>query len=223
MIKPDILAQITELGIPDTGGFVEKCARLQAMLRRENEIHNLTRITSDDDFWIKHIYDSAAILRAVPELASGIRIRIGDIGCGAGFPSIVLACAFPSIQVTAIDSNGKKAEFVAKASAELGLANLKAVKGRARELSARPEWQGRFDIVTARAVAASQEICKETRKMLASGGRFVFYKTPSQAAEEMKVLPLLAGGYSWTTGPAFELPLGMGSRIFVIGSAPSTQ
>jgi len=195
--------------------FVRLCGRFFELLAAANAEFNLTRITSPADFEVKHVADSLAVARCFPELATESR-RVADIGCGAGFPSVILAAAFPKLQVTAIDSTQKKIAFVSGAARELGLENLHPVAGRAVELARRPEFAGKFDVVTARAVATAEKLCREGRRMLVRGGRFILYKTPGQADE----LAALAQdrGISWQATPEFVLPGGAGTRLFLVGT-----
>jgi len=205
----------TECHVADPERFAELCGRFFELLTSANARFNLTRITSREDFEIKHVADSLAAARCFPELAERAW-KIADIGCGAGFPSVVLAAAFPKLEVTAIDSTQKKIAFVAEAARELGLDNLHPVAGRAVELARRPEFSGRFDAVTARAVATADKICREGRRMLAPGGRFILYKTPGQTEE----LAELKSDRSirWDATPAFTLPGQAGTRLFFVGT-----
>ena len=134
---------------------------------------------------------------------------MADLGCGAGFPTLILALAFPGLELTAIDGTLKKLRFVESAAGMLGLRNVRVVHGRIEELNRQADFRRRFDLVTARAVAASPELARKASGFPRKGGRFVFYKTPGQAAEEM---PLL--GERWRTTPEFELP-GCGARVLV--------
>ena len=203
-----------ECRVGDPERFCASCARLFELLCEVNAHTNLTRITTGAEFEIKHVADSLAIAKVLPEIAEK-PWRVADVGCGAGFPALVLAAAFPQLEVTAIDSTHKKVAFVAEAAQQLALKNLSAVAGRAVELSRRPEFRDRFDLVTARAVAAVGKLFPECRRMIAPGGRMVFYKTPQQAAE----LDELTGcrGFDWRVSPEFELPENCGSRLFIIG------
>ncbi len=203
-----------ECRVADPERFCAQCAKLYELLSAVNAHTNLTRIAAKSEFEIKHVADSLAIAKFLPGIA-GKPWRVADVGCGAGFPSLVLAAAFPQLEVTAIDSTHKKVAFVAEAARELGLANLTAVAGRAIELARRPEFQDRFDLVTARAVAAAGKLFPECRRMIAPGGCMVFYKTPQQAAE----LDELSGGrgFDWRVSPEFELPENSGARLFIIG------
>ena len=202
-------------GVADAERFVRLCGRFFELLSSANARFNLTRITSREDFEVKHVADSLAVARCFPELAHGAW-RIADVGCGAGFPSVVLAAAFPELEVTAIDSTHKKIDFVAEAARELGLDNLHPVAGRAVELARLPEFCGRFDVVTARAVATADKICREGRKMLVPGGRFILYKTPGQADELSAVGADRA--VRWESTREFSLPGDAGKRLFMVGT-----
>lgn len=203
-----------ECRVADPERFAALCAKLFDLLSEVNAHTNLTRITDRAEFEIKHVADSLAIAKILPEIAEK-PWRVADVGCGAGFPSLVLAAAFPQLQVTAIDSTHKKVAFVAEAAQQLALTNLTPVAGRAIELSRKPEFQERFDLVTARAVAAVGKLFPECRRMIAPHGRMVFYKTPQQAAEPDGVSG--GGGFEWRVSPEFELPENSGSRLFIIG------
>ena len=204
-----------ECGVADPERFVRLCGCFFELLTAANAEFNLTRITSRADFEVKHVADSLAIARCFPEFAAEA-LRVADIGCGAGFPSVILAAAFPDLRVTAIDSTQKKIAFVAGAARELGLTNLTPVAGRAVELARLPEFAGQFDVVTARAVATAEKLCREGRKMLDMGGRFILYKTPGQA-DELAALEQ-ERGIRWGATPEFTLPGGAGSRLFLVGT-----
>ena len=203
--------------IPEPESFVGKCEKLRLFLEKANSHINLTRLTDRNDFDLKHAADSLIIFHFFPELLTE-RLKIADIGCGAGFPSLILALAAPQLEITAIDSTGKKINFVTQAAAHLGLSNLYTVHGRAVELNCLENFRRKFDIITARAVAPSPKIYGETKNFPVSGGKYIFYKTPAQAAEEIPELAKLKN-MSWHTSEIFELPENSGSRCFVIGTS----
>ena len=103
--------------VHDFDMLIEKCSTLYQILSIANEQVNLTRIDSEEGFWIKHVADSLMLGVAFPDLTTK-QLRVGDIGCGAGFPSLVLAMAYPNWEISAIDSVGKKTAFVERASIE---------------------------------------------------------------------------------------------------------
>lgn len=208
--QKEIVDFLQTCGIPHVDSLLSKCEALKGLLLEENTKHNLTRITSGFDYWNKHIADSASIgLFFKEKLLNGI--KIADIGCGAGFPSIVLAIAFPKTEVVAIDSVGKKTDFVRLAKEKIGLNNLSVVTGRAREL----KLSGKFDMITARAVGVPIGIFKDSRAWLKKQGSFVLYQTPSICSELDSLNKLTCGyGTHWRTTEPFTLPGGE-HRIFL--------
>ncbi len=203
-------------GVAEPEIFAERCEKLRLLLVEANKVKNLTRITEPEDFAIKHAADSLSIAAAFPELRTE-KLLIADIGCGAGFPSLILALAFPNLSVCAIDSTGKKVAFVAEAAQALGLENLRTVHGRSCELNRKAEFKHRFDIVTARAVADSRILYLDARDFINRKGRFIFYKTPAQIADEFAGLELAGktAGIHWQTTEPFSLPEDTGTRQFL--------
>ena len=128
-----------------------------------------------------------------------------------------LALAFPNLLLTPIDSTGKKAAFVERAAQLLGLGNVRVVTGRSCELNRKGEFKSRFDVVTARAVAPAPVIWKDAGNFTNRHGRFILYKTPEQAAEDLPALERLSAGRTirWRTTEPFELPEEFGTRHFL--------
>ena len=216
MIPFDLDEFCRQCKVVEPEAFVLKMTRLYALLTETNREVNLTRIRSEDDYWIKHVADSLAVARYFPQFSSR-ELEVADIGCGAGFPSLVLAAAFANLRITAIDSIAKKTAFVESAARELGLNNLEIVTGRGRELNRKPEYVERFDIVTARAVSDLRTLYKEARKFIRPDGQFVFYKTPEQAELEIPQVSRDTGKHflRWKPTGSFSLPCDSGKRLFV--------
>ncbi len=213
----DVAAYCESCHVPNVEHFIERCCNLFDVLIFTNKQFNLTRIESPEGFWTKHVADSLAIARYYPELTQK-RVHMADIGCGAGFPSLVLALAYPNLLITAIDSTGKKIKFVQQSGAMLDLKNLRTIHGRACELNRLPDWRARFEVITARAVAPASTIYNETANMLnGKHGKYILYKTPEHAAtdfDEMNTLTA-AQGMTWDLTEEFELPNQAGRRQFL--------
>ncbi|MBR2643492.1 MAG: 16S rRNA (guanine(527)-N(7))-methyltransferase RsmG [Lentisphaeria bacterium] len=206
----DLAAFAEECHVKNAPEFAIQCARLREILEEANKITNLTRILGEQDFAIKHAADSLSIGKFFPELAEKT-LRIADIGCGAGFPSLILALAYPQLTITSIDSTGKKIAFVADAAKKLGLTNLTAIHGRANELNRKQEFMRKFDIITARAVAEAASIYRDTSKFPAPGGRYILYQSPERAETDSAQLQKARCRIT----PAFELPESAGFRCFL--------
>jgi 16S rRNA (guanine527-N7)-methyltransferase len=216
MIPFDINEFCAQCNVPDSTDFVSKMTKLYDLLLKTNREVNLTRIQSEEDYWIKHVADSLAVARYFPRL-SNTELTIADIGCGAGFPSLVLAAAFDNLRITAIDSIGKKTAFVESAARELNLNNLEVITGRSKELNRKAEYIERFDIVTARAVSDLRTLFREARKFIKADGQFIFFKTLEQAEVEVPQVSRDTKKYSlsWEQTEIFSLPCNSGKRLFV--------
>lgn len=216
MLPFDINEFCLQCHVKDPAAFEARAKRLYELLVDANSKVNLTRISDEKDYWIKHIADSLVVARYFPQLGNE-ELALGDVGCGAGFPSLVLAMAFENLRITAIDSIGKKTAFVESAGRELGLDNLEVINGRSRELNRKAEFAGRFDIITARAVSDLRTLFKESRNLLRPDGKFIFYKTPEQADAELPLVSRDSRKYSieWERTDVFSLPGDSGCRLFV--------
>lgn len=148
-------------------------------LLKVNQTTNLTAIRNIPDVIDKHLIDSLLVSEHIPE-----KVRVLDLGCGPGFPSIPLAIARPDLQVTALDSTAKKITFVSEAAAKIGLQNLTAITGRAEDRTLSKNL-GKFDAVVSRAVARLNilsELCLPYTKI---GGALLAMKG-SKAEEELE-------------------------------------
>ena len=212
----DLVEFAGNLGVPEPEKFAAKSEILRQILEEANRQINLTRITAPEDFQLKHVADSLLIAAVHPEITEK-SLFIADIGCGAGFPSLILALAFENLHITSIDSTGKKVNFVASAANALGLKNLNTVHGRAVELNRKKEFQNRFDIITARAVAPAPSIYRETSRFAKRDGRWIFYKTPGQSAEELPELISGCKDMQWISSDEITLPGDAGTRVFISG------
>lgn len=142
----------------------------------ENAKVNLISKNEEKFLWEKHIYDSLSISlffdKYKPEAAT-----ILDIGTGGGFPSVPIALTYPEIKVTALDSIAKKIRAVNAMKLKLNIQNLEPLCSRVENLD------GKFDIVTSRAVSALKTICEYALPKLNKNGYFVAYKSKKYMEE----------------------------------------
>ena len=167
-----------------------------------------------------YVADSLSPAFAMPEIFRSPK-HFCDLGCGAGFPSLVLASAFPHCVFTAVDSTRKKIDFVHAAAEKLNLKNLTAVHARGNELARKAPFRCASDFVTARAVASAETLIREGAGFLNDTGRILVYRTPRQYAEEC---PFLEKNRKirFASTEAFSLPDDAGTRLFLlIGVTPS--
>lgn len=149
-----------------------------------NEHVNLTRITAEDEVYLKHFYDSITPLLVFPE-AFKPGAKVCDVGAGAGFPSLPLKLLRPDLQLTIIDSLGKRLTFLQGLIKQLGLTGVELVHSRAEDAGKAGQYREQFDLVTARAVARMSVLSEYCLPLVKVGGQFLALKGP-KASEELK-------------------------------------
>ena len=140
-----------------------------------NRLQNLTRITSPEDFWEKHLWDSLSGIVGLEEILSQ-KLQVIDIGTGAGFPGIPLAIAFPHWQITLLDSTRKKISFVNEAIAKLQLKNATGIVARAEALGRVPGDRASYDLALVRAVSKASVCAEYSLPFVKKGGLAVLYR-----------------------------------------------
>ena len=123
----------------------ETMARLDAfaaLVREENERQNLVSRASAEHIWLRHMADSAQLLR----FATSPDARWVDLGTGAGFPGLVVAILHPG-SVTLVEERRLRAEFLRRAAESL-VVRIEVIAAKAERILPRP-----FDVISARAFA----------------------------------------------------------------------
>ncbi|NJK54992.1 MAG: 16S rRNA (guanine(527)-N(7))-methyltransferase RsmG [Pleurocapsa sp. SU_5_0] len=140
-----------------------------------NRQQNLTRITSPEDFWEKHLWDSLSGIIALEEILSH-KLQIIDVGTGAGFPGIPLAIAFPHWRITLLDSTRKKITFVNDLITKLQLENATGIVARAEELGRIPGDRASYDLALVRAVSKPSVCAEYSLPFVKKGGLAILYR-----------------------------------------------
>lgn len=150
----------------------DRLHRISELVVAENDRQNLIATSTIDSIWPRHIVDSAQLLPLAPDAASWC-----DIGSGAGFPGLVIAALRPTMPMQLVEPRRLRAEFLEKAVKELGLTNVQVAGAKAQAVA------GRYDIISARAVAATGKILDWTRHLAHTGTRYLLLKGRSAKTE----------------------------------------
>jgi len=147
------------LGLAPSAGQLDALARYLELLQRWNATYNLTAVRDPAEMLSQHLADCLAVIlplqRALPQG------RLLDVGSGGGLPGVVIAVMLPAIDVTCVDTVGKKAAFIRQVAGALQLPNLHAAHARVEALQEAP-----FDLITSRAFASLADFTALTRKHL---------------------------------------------------------
>lgn len=152
--------------------------RYAELLKEWNERINLTAICDDFGIASKHFLDSLTALGT-----NLVGERVIDIGCGAGFPGLVLKIARPEIKLTLLDSLNKRVKFLRTVCDELGICDVELLHARAEEYAGKPEYRAQFDTVVSRAVANMRTLCEWCIPYVKIGGSFLALKGPLADSE----------------------------------------
>ena len=139
-----------------------------ALLQKWNKVYNLTAVRDPQEMMTHHLLDSLAAVvplrRHVADLQQGgaATVKLLDVGSGGGLPGVVFAICCPEVDVSCVDTVGKKAAFIQQAAVALQLRNLHGVHARVETLTTP------FDIISCRAFASLPDVVTWSRSALAS-------------------------------------------------------
>lgn len=199
-LRPRLDAGLVQLGLSQPG-LAERLLAYLALLARWNRSYNLTAIRDPAEMLTKHLLDSLAM---APFVSDG---KLADLGTGPGLPGIPLALARPGLQVSLVESNGKKARFLREAVRQLGLSNARVLEMRAEAV---PE-AGAYAQITARALDTLAGIIKVGGHLLAPGGRLLAMKGQRPDAE----IAALPPGWATAAIHTLQVPGLAGDRHLV--------
>ena len=166
-----------ELALPARRQLIEYLA----LIARWNRVYNLTAVRDPADMLSQHLLDSLAVVPSLrrqlshagsDDQTTARKIRVLDVGSGAGLPGVVLSIVEPRWEVTCVDAVAKKASFIRQVSAELALLHLQAQHARVEDLPAQPG----YDIVTSRAFASLADFVSLTAHLLNPQGSWMAMK-----------------------------------------------
>ncbi len=167
MNKEEFLEECRKINITLTEKQQEQLDNFYKLMIKWNQKINLTRITKEQDVYLKHFYDSLTLNKVInlKEVKT-----LCDVGTGAGFPGIVLKIAFPNIKITLIDSLQKRVNYLNEIIKELDLKDIAAIHTRGED------YKGHFQVVTSRAVANIEKLLNYTMHLVEKDGVFIAMK-----------------------------------------------
>lgn len=160
-----------------------------------NSFMNLTAITDFDEVLKKHFIDSLSLVKAYEKIKTE-KVKVIDIGTGAGFPGVPLKIAFPQIELTLLDSLNKRINFLKEVAGQLELENITYIHGRAEDFAKPSMEREKHDICVSRAVANLSTLSELCLPYVKVGGEFISYKSEKiveEAAAASRAIDLLGG------------------------------
>jgi 16S rRNA (guanine527-N7)-methyltransferase len=179
-------AGLQALGLSLTPEQVTQLLDYLALLQKWNKVYNLTAVRDPAEMVTHHLLDSLAAVSPLLRQTSGQPVRLLDVGSGGGLPGVVIAITCPQIDVSCVDTVGKKAAFIQQVAAALKLPNLRGLHARVESLTA--EKGGSFDVVCSRAFASLVDFTAWSLAALKPGGVWMAMKG-KLPSDEMAALP----------------------------------
>lgn len=168
---------LDRLGLVVPPGAVDKLLAYMALLKEWSGTYNLIAPRERDFLLTRHLLDSLSI---APWLQPGSLL---DVGAGAGLPGLPLAIIKPEMEVTLIDSAGKKIRFIRHVGRTLELTNIHPLHQRVQDLEAGTS----FANITSRAFASLKEFAEAVRSCADASTRLLAMKGiyPEKELEEL--------------------------------------
>lgn len=195
-------------------GLTEPLMRYLGELEKWNATYNLSGIKFVDEMVTRHVFDSLAVLQALPAYAPGTRML--DAGSGAGIPGLILAIVRPDLNVTTLDSAGKKARFMRHVIRTMALPNAEVFEGRAEDHQpAAP-----YPLIISRAFASLADYIGVTEHLGGPDTRWLSMKAHVDTAEKAG----LPAGFAIETTHRLLVPgLDEMRQLLIIGRRPAAD
>ena len=166
-----------ELGLSLSDAQLEQLLGYLALIQKWNKVYNLTAVRDPQEMLTHHLLDSLTAVAPLVRHTHGQPAKVLDVGSGGGLPGIVLAICRPELDVSCVDTVGKKAAFIQQVAATLKLPNLRGIHARVETLT------GPFDVICSRAFASLPDFVSWSRGALAEQGVWMAMKGKHPQAE----------------------------------------
>ena len=167
-LRPQLQAGAETLALELTEAQVTQLMEFLALLQKWNKVYNLTAVRDPQEMLTHHLLDSLAAVAPLRRHVDGLvrggqvgAVRLLDVGSGGGLPGVVFAICCPDVDVSCVDTVGKKAAFVQQVAVALRLRNLHGLHARVETVSTP------FDIISCRAFASLPDFVTWSRSALA--------------------------------------------------------
>jgi 16S rRNA (guanine527-N7)-methyltransferase len=158
-LEAELRQGLVTLGLALSDQQIGRLLDYMALIEKWTKVYNLTAVRHPVEMLTHHLLDSLAVITPLRRQlaatgiqarveASGVTLRLLDVGSGAGLPGAVIAICCPDIAVDCVDTVAKKAAFIQQVALGLKLPNLRGVHARVENLT------DKYDVVSSSAFAS---------------------------------------------------------------------
>ena len=213
MVKPaadsrDLLVRGgAQLGLAmDPAGVERLLVYLAELMKWSRRVNLIARDTPEAQVVETHFLDSLTLL---PFLDGAGEVHLLDVGSGAGFPGLALACVRPDARFTLCEPRQKRVSFLRHVVRTLGLANVEVVAERIEAHLA--DWPGRFTHITSRAVAEPAAFLPLVRPLVTPATRVLLMLARAEGLAGID--RLVSGPWRVDAERRFVLPFSKAPRL----------
>ena len=213
MVKPaadsrDLLVRgAAQLGLAmDAAGVERLLVYLAELMKWSRRVNLIARDTPEAQVVETHFLDSLTLL---PFLDGAGEVHLLDVGSGAGFPGLALACVRPDARFTLCEPRQKRVSFLRHVVRTLGLANVEVVAERVEAHLA--DWPGRFTHITSRAVAEPAAFLPLVRPLVTPATRVLLMLARAEGLAGID--RLVSGPWRVDAERRFVLPFSKAPRL----------
>ena len=190
-LRPQLQAGAEALALELTEAQVTQLMEFLALLQKWNKVYNLTAVRDPQEMLTHHLLDSLAAVAPLRRHVDGLvrggqvgAVHLLDVGSGGGLPGVVFAICCPDVDVSCVDTVGKKAAFVQQVAVALRLRNLRGLHARVETVSTP------FDVISCRAFASLPDFVTWSRSALALPHGVWLAMKGKHPGDEIAALPL---------------------------------
>ena len=165
-----------------------KFKRYLLELKKWNENINLISYRSEHEILWRHFTDSLMSIKLIEKYRKNQttdKANIVDLGTGAGFPGFIIKIAKPEYDITLVESQKKKCDFLEHLKNTLDYPGLKIINDRAENLGQNFHYREQYDFAVSRAMCKLPPNLEVSIPLIKVGGRVIIYKT-EEFADELK-------------------------------------
>lgn len=183
-LASDLRQGLEGLALVLEDGQLDQLLAYLDLIQKWTKVYNLTAVRTPHEMLTHHLLDSLAVINPLRSKLAGVaagvdvddavtppvRMRLLDVGSGAGLPGVVIAICCPQLSVDCVDAVAKKAAFVQQVALALRLPNLRGLHARAESL------RDQYQLISSRAFASLTDFVSVSEAALAEGGVWMAMK-----------------------------------------------